>query len=181
MNPRVDRLPDGHSWLRVSDPGWTDPLDASYAAATGGRWNPPASFPTLYLNEDLETARAQIVALLADSPVYPEDLDPGFDLVVATLPRSQDVADCVTDVGLEAVGLPATYPRYANGRPVRHDVCQPVGAHSHDAGLRGVRARSAVLDGGRELAWFPARGSSHAVMRDRLTFEEWWYGPAAEV
>ncbi len=180
MNPKVERLPDGYAWLRVADPTWTDPLDSSYAAATGGRWNPRASFPTLYLNEDLETARAQVVALLDGSPVYPEDLDPGFDLVIATLPRSQEVADCVSVDGLEAVDLPATYPRYANGRPVRHDVCQPIGAHVHDIGLRGVRARSAVLEDGRELAWFPAKESSRATMRDRFGFEEWWYGPVAK-
>lgn len=60
------------------------------------RWNPPSSFPTLYLNGDLHAARAQIDRLLQGQPVDPEDLaDPGFVLVTATLPRGQDVADAL--------------------------------------------------------------------------------------
>lgn len=179
MNPLVERLPDGHGWLRVADPDWIDPLDPSYAADRGGRWNPPGSHLTLYLNEDLATARSQVTSLLAGSPVEPGDLDPGFDLVVATLPRSQDVADAISDAGLEELGLPVTYPRYGNGRPVQHDVCQPIGAKVDEAGLRGVHARSATDDigDGRELAWFPARPSSRATMVRRLDFQDWWHRP----
>lgn len=177
MKPLVVQLRDGQEWLRVADPAWSDPLDPSYAAEFGGRWNPPNSFPTLYLNEDLSTARAQVVKLLEGSPVEPEDLEPGLDLVLATLPRSQDVADAVSDDGLQTLGLPETYPRHANGRPVRHEICQPVGAKVHTLGLRGVYARSAVVpDGsGRELAWFPARLTSKATLVRRLSFETWWY------
>lgn len=176
MNPIVERLTDGHRWLRVADSDWVDPLDASFAAERGGRWNPPGSYPTLYLNEDLTTARAQVTALLAGSPVEPDDLDAGFDLVLATLPRSQDVADAVGDDGLRAVDLPVTYPRYRNGQPVRHDVCHTIGEQVHGAGLRGVHARSAATEdgSGRELAWFPARASSRASMVERLLFRDWW-------
>lgn len=175
MSPKVEALPDGHRWLRVADPAWVDPLDTSYAEALGGRWNPPGSFATLYLNEDLRTARAQVEAVLAGSPVDPEDLDQGFDLVVATLPRDQHVADAITNEGLAALGLPETYPLHRNGRPVRHEDCQPVGAAVAGEGLRGVHARSAVLDDGRELAWFPARRSSRARLESRLAFRDWWY------
>jgi hypothetical protein len=183
VNPVVHILPDGHPWLRVADPDWNDPLDPAYAATYGGRWNPPGSFPTLYLNEDLPTARAQITALLEGSPVHPEDLDDGFDLVVARLPRSQEVADAIDDDGLERLGLPDTYPRYRNGKPVRHDVCQPIGAEVKHAGLRGVHARSAVVDdgSGRELAWFPARETSRATPVRRLVFRDWWYANGGEV
>jgi len=176
----VTRLEEGHRWLRVADPTWDDPLDPTHAARRGGRWNPPNSYPTLYLNEDMETAREQVVALLRGSPVTPDDLDPGFDLVVATLPRSQDVADAVGDDGLEALGLPSTYPRHGNGKPIRHELCQPIGLAVRDAGLRGVHARSAAThDGrGRELAWFPARESSTATLEQRVPFHEWWYGSA---
>lgn len=179
MTPRVEQLPDGHEWFRVVDPDWVDPLDPSFAGANGGRWNPPGSHPTLYLNEDVATARSQVAKLLEGSPVQPDDLDPGFDLVVATLPRSQDVADAVSDEGLEALGLPVTYPRHGNGRPVQHEVCQPVGMLVYEAGLRGVHARSAAdwNGGGRELAWFPARSSSRASLVGRRRFEEWWYQP----
>lgn len=179
----VIRLRDGEEWLRVADPAWVDPLDTSHAAERGGRWNPPNSFPTLYLNEDLPTARAQIVKLLEGSPVEPEDLDPGFDLVLATLPRSQEVAEAITDRGLVALELPETYPRHPNGRPVRHETCQPVGEAVHALGLRGVNARSAVMpDGaGRELAWFPATAASKATLVSTLAFDEWWFPQTAEV
>jgi hypothetical protein len=51
------RLPDGRVWLRVADPEWADPLDPSWAAERVGRWNPPASFPTLHLNCDVGSGR----------------------------------------------------------------------------------------------------------------------------
>ncbi|MGH3649891.1 MAG: hypothetical protein ACRDU9_04210, partial [Acidimicrobiia bacterium] len=134
-------------------------------------------FPTLYLSEHMVTARAQVTALLNGSPVEPDDLDDGFDLIVATLPRSQDVADAISHQGLAALGLPASYPKYANGRPVRHESCQPVGQAVKDEGLRGVHARSAATDdgSGRELAWFPARESSRATLQARLAYRDWWY------
>lgn len=181
MTPVSERLPDGHLWLRVADPGWADPLDPTYAREKGGRWNPPGSFDTLYLNQDLSTARAQIVKLLEGWPVEPDDLDTGFDLVSAALPRNQVVADGHTGEGLTALGLPLSYPRYRTGRPVGHEVCRPVGATVHEAGLRGVHARSAATsDGsGRELAWFPAREKSKARLVERRRFAEWWYGTDA--
>lgn len=180
MKPKVETLPDGHLWRRVVDSSWDDPLDPSYAGVHGGRWNPPNSYPTLYLNEDLATARARIHDLLQDTPVHPDDLDRGFDLVSATLPRSQDVADAVSDEGLQALGLPETYPRHRNGVPVRHEVCRPIGDHVEQAGLRGVHARSAATsDGsGRELAWFPARATSRATLVERVPYREWWYQAA---
>jgi hypothetical protein len=176
VTPKVETLPDGHHWLRVADPLWADPLDPSFAASHGGRWNPPGSYPTLYLNEDIHTARAQVTALLRGSPVEPDDLDDGFDLVVATLPRSQDVANAIDEAGLAALGLPDTYPRHRNGRPVRHEVCQEIGRVIKDDGLRGVHARSAATEdgSGRELAWFPARESSRASLESRHPFREWW-------
>lgn len=177
MKPVTTQLIDGHEWLRVADPAWEDALDPEYAARIGGRWNPPGSFPTLYLNEDLHTARAQILKLLEGSPIEPDDLDLGFDLVAAALPRTQTVADLRHEEGLEAMSLPATYPRYTNGRPVQHEVCQPVGSEVHAQGFRGVFARSAATsDGsGRELAWFPARKSSTAKLVRRHSFAEWWF------
>lgn len=181
MTPLETTLPDGHLWLRVADPDWADPLDPTYAAELGGRWNPPGTFPTLSLNEDLATARFQVVKLLEGTPVQPEDLGSGFDLVTGTLPRAQVVADAVSDDGLEALGLPITYPRHGNGRPVGHDVCRAAGVEIHDSDLRGVRARSAATDdgSGHELAWFPARRSSRAHLVERRAFRDWWHSPPA--
>lgn len=159
----VERLPEGHVWLRVADPAWSDPLDASFAAERGGRWNPPDSFPVLYLNEDVVTARVATARFFEGKPYRPEELraDSAPVLVEATLPRRQDVADVHSAAGVRDVGLPATYPIDSRGHLVGHDRCQKVGVAVHDAELRGIRCRSAhqPFGAGRELAWFPARGS----------------------
>jgi hypothetical protein len=178
ITPVPRRLPNAKHWYRVADEKWDDPLDPTFAQRYGGRWNLPDSYPTLYLNEDVDTARAQIDRMLEDFPVRPDDLDPPYVLVTATLPSRQVVADAVTDVGLDALGLPATYPMDSNENTVPHSVCQPIGSRIKDQNLRGVHTRSAAtLDGtGRELAWFPARPSSKATaIGHPLSFSEWWY------
>ncbi|AKS41134.1 hypothetical protein WM2015_753 [Wenzhouxiangella marina] len=159
------RLPDGRVWLRVADPDWKDPLDPSWARAQGGRWNPPGSHSTLYLNADPRTCRLQLERLLAGSPVSVDDLDDeAYDLVAVTLPGGQVCADAVTVEGLNALGLSDRYPLDARGNPVPRSRCQPLGQAIQAATLRGVWCRSAASnDGlGRELAWFPARASSLA-------------------
>jgi len=176
IDPLPEGLIDGRSWFRVADEHWDDPLDPSFAQQHGGPWNPPDSFPTLYLNEDIATARAQISRMLAGWPADSEDLDAPFVLVTVALPRNQTVADAVTDEGLERLGLPTTYPIDAAGSEVPHRACRPIGAAVKLSGLRGAHARSAATaDGsGRELAWFPARRSSRArrVAPDR-PFDDW--------
>ena len=49
---RREALPGDHVWWRIADPAWSNPLDPDFAWRRGGRWNPPDSFPVLYLNED---------------------------------------------------------------------------------------------------------------------------------
>jgi len=99
-------------------------------------------------------------------------------LVGATLPRDQDVADAHSRAGVAALGLPATYPRDAAGGLVSHERCQGLGTAVHEAGLRGVRARSAQArnGAGRELAWFPATVRSRARPQEVLAFEDWFWG-----
>ena len=173
------RIPDRHTWLRVADTTWSLPLDPSWAARFGGRWNAPGSFPVLYLNEDLYTARAQIHALLRAWPANPEDLreDAPYVLVLAGLPRRQDVADALSNDGLESLGLPPSYPLDARGDPVPHEPCHAIGTTVHAARLRGVWCRSAVTaDGsGRELAWFPSGPGARArSLGDPVPFALWW-------
>jgi RES domain-containing protein len=172
-------LTDGHVWLRVAQAQWTDPLDPMFAAQAGGRWNPPNSFPTLYLNEDLVTARINMQLFTEAWPYGPEDLrdDTAPVLVEAVLPRQQRVADAHSPKGVGSLGLPKTYPVDAAGIPVPRSVCQPIGAAVHAARLRGVRSRSAqtVFGAGRELAWFPANARSQARAGARLAFREWFW------
>ncbi|MCL1600104.1 MAG: RES family NAD+ phosphorylase [Actinomycetia bacterium] len=177
IKPETTKLRDAYPWLRVADETWEDPLDPTYAQIHGGRWNPPSSYAALYLNEDIDTARAQIRQMLSGSPVRPEDLDRGYVLVTATIPSRQEVADGITRVGLGSLGLPNTYPLTSSGHSIPHEVCQPIGSDVMQLGLRGVHARSAATrDGsGRELAWFPARRSSRAApVGAPIPFDEWW-------
>jgi hypothetical protein len=178
---RTERLPDGHVWYRIAEAGWIDPLDPSYAAVRGGRWNPPNSHPTLYLNEDRRTAHRNLAAFIDDWPYEPEDLrdETGPVLIHATLPANQRVADVHTTAGVVAVGLPPTYPLDGDGRVVDHTRCQPIGLEVKRAGLRGVRARSARAPVGdlRELAWFPATRRSKAQKLRAQSFADWYWSP----
>ena len=178
MKPRTVRLPDSRVWLRVADPKWADPLDPSYARRTGGRWNPPGSFATLYLNGDVVTARLQIERMLAGSPVRLDDLDDeAYFLVAAMLPRAQMSADATSEAGLRALQLPKSYPCDPSGKEVPQPVCQEIGARIREEGLRGVWCRSACTsDGrGREVAWFPAtrRSQARAVWDTPLPLSSW--------
>lgn len=164
----------------MADPRWADPLDPMFAQHTGGRWNPPNSFPTLYLNEDVVTARLNLRLFIAGWPYEPEDLrnENGPILIGATLPRRQRVVDAHTPGGVRAARLPATYPLDVEGALVSHDVCRAVGVAAKESGLRGVRCRSArAPDGaGRELAWFPATARSRATSTVARLFSEWYWG-----
>lgn len=154
-------------------------MDPDYARRGGGRWNPPDSFPVLYLNEDLVTARLNLRRFIADWPYEPEDLrgDSGPLLAGAALPRDQVVADAHTPAGVAALRLPVSYPVDPGGELVVHPVCQEIGLKIKVLGLRGVRARSARSPAGegRELAWFPATGRSRARLTSVLAFDEWYW------
>ena len=175
-----ETVPDAHVWWRIADPVWVDPLDPAFAQCHGGRWNPPDSFPTLYLNEDVVTARMNLRAFIAKWPYEPEDLrdDTGPILVACHLPRRQVTCDAHSPAGLHSAGLPNTYPLDPDGAPVPHTCCQPIGTKAKEAVLRGVRARSARSpDGaGRDLAWFPATARSAARRVQTLRFVAWFWG-----
>ncbi len=180
MRIKTVGLPGGRAWLRVASAEWRDPLNPEYAQRVGGRWNPPSSFPALYLNADLATARAQIERMLAGSPLTLDDLDEeSFVLIATRLPRRQRCADAVSDAGLHALGLPRSYPVDAQGKPIFHSHCQPLGVAVHKRRLRGVWCRSAATpDGkGRELAWFPAgaRSKANPIWKRPLTLGAWLY------
>lgn len=173
-----ETVPNSHTWWRIADPSWDNPLDPSFAQRHGGRWNPPDSFPVLYLNEDLETARLNLALFVAKQPYELDDLREEMrpTLVACSLPREQEVCDAHSQAGLVAVGLPVTYPLDSNGTLVPQSRCRPIGARARNAHLRGVRARSARDASGarRELAWFPASTRSVARPLRTLTFAVWF-------
>ena len=175
---RRETIPQRHVWWRIAKPLWIDPLDPGFAARQGGRWNPPDSFPVLYLNEDKVTARINIRLFIDDQPYGPEELrdDAGPVLVGCNLPRRQVVCDLHSKAGIRAVGLPDTYP-LEDGKVVPHSRCHPIGIHVKKARLCGVRARSAQspYGAGRELAWFPLSARSVARRVGTSPFSEWFW------
>jgi hypothetical protein len=96
-------LPDGHVWLRVVKPSYADPFDMSYAQEQGGRWNPPRSWPTLYVNEDMPTVHAQVLHMFLDRGIHPDDIDDDAPILLAAavLPEGQQVADVISEAGVE--------------------------------------------------------------------------------
>jgi hypothetical protein len=163
----VKTLERSGRYFRVCDPLWVDCCDAGYAARFGARWNAPGSFPVLYLNADIETAKMNA------QRVYEGEAFGLYDLNPTARPHLQVVeiaacapVDAVTDGGLAGLGLPATYPT-----GIGHGICQPIGQRVHDAGHCGIAYRSAARTGGEELALLRV---DLATKHQRLPFAEWY-------
>ncbi|HEU4355021.1 MAG TPA: RES domain-containing protein, partial [Actinomycetota bacterium] len=154
---RFRHLSRGGPYVRVADPDWRLPLDGSYAAERGARWNPPGSFAVVYLGSTVAVARGNVLRRFAGLPYSVLDLLPERrPVLVETEVRAHRAVDVVTDAGARAAGLPTTYPRDDDGTEVRWDRCQPVGQAAWDQGETSIACRStaAPLDQGEELAWF---------------------------
>jgi hypothetical protein len=164
----------GGPYLRVADPDWDDPLDGRYAAERGGRWNPPESFPVVYLTSSVEVARAYVFLKFEDQPYGPEDLRNGPILVRTRVPEDRYL-NAVTEAGLRDVGLPKTYPLDGRRRLIAWPRCQPIGLQAWESGLPGVAARSARA-AGEELAYFGKRKLRRGAVR-RFTDWFWTNGP----
>lgn len=167
----------GGEYLRVADPGWADPLDGSYAGRSGGRWNPPESFPVVYLCRGIRVAQANVFRLFRDQPYGPEDLDPASaPVLVATQVAEARYVDVVTARGCRAAGLPASYPLDSRGRAVALERCQRIGMTAWREGEPGIACRSAAPGAaGRdeELAWLQRR---RRLRPGRvLEFERWFW------
>lgn len=170
----------GGTYNRLAEPSWVDPLDTGYSKQWGGRWNAPGSFGVLYLNSDLRMARLQVRHKLGGQPYGVEDLDEAgqHDLVSVDV-AEREWLDCITDTGLEAVGLPVSYPRHANGWLVRNETCQPVGRAAYDGARPGIACRSAVDGATRddeELAVIDRDVNGVVRMTGRQPFGEWFWG-----
>lgn len=156
----------GGEYLRVADPSWDEPLDGSYSMRYGGRWNAKGSFPVVYLNANVRTARAnarhKLTEQLRGQPVSANDLDPSeLPVLVHTEVPDDHFLDVVTEAGVAAAGLPSTYPHDATGAGVPHALGQEVGQKAWITDLPGIACRSAAPHAprdGEELAWFERDG-----------------------
>jgi hypothetical protein len=168
------------SYLRVADPGWSDPLSGAYSRARGGRWNPPGGFEVVYLNRTVEVARAQVRRKLGPLAIGPEDLDPeSAPVLVATEVPAAAYVDAVSEEGIRSLGLPESYPQDDEGEIVEHAECQPIGVEAKESGEPGIAARSAagLPSPGEELAYFGANALEEG---ERRAFAEWfWPGSGA--
>jgi len=141
-------------YSRVADPTWVDPLDISFSAKTGGRWNPPG-LAALYLNETRDAALANARRAVFErwgrtlEDVRPELLP---DLQYVPVSAGGQYLDAITTEGIAELGLSQTYPT-----DIPHPPCQGIGLAADRAGLDGVAPLSAVAPTQEELVVF-ARG-----------------------
>jgi hypothetical protein len=168
----------GGRYLRVADPSWPRPLDGSVAAERGGRWNPPGSFPVVYLCSKVETARANVLRRFAGLPYSPLDLLPERrPILVETNVRVHRAVDIVTDAGCRAAGLPTTYPHESDGSEVGWDRCRPIGQAAWDQGETSIACRSAAARPGKpgeELAWLVHADGDRLRVTRRRAFDDWF-------
>jgi len=164
--------------VRVADPDWRRPLDPSFAAERGGRWNPPASFPVVYLCATSAVARANVLRRFADLPYGVLDLRPDrLPVLIETDVAEHRAVDVVTDAGCRAAGLPVTYPFDRRGRRTAWERTQPVGTAAWERGEAAIACRSAALPrGGRgeELAWFVRGREDRLTVVRRRRFDAWF-------
>ncbi len=168
----------GGTYLRVADPSWASSLDGRFAAERGARWNPPDSFPVVYLCSTVDIARANVLKRFDGLPYSALDLLPERrPTLVETEVRSHRAVDVVTDAGCRAAGLPTTYPRDADGTEIGWERCRPIGLIAWDQREPSIACRSAAArpnDAGEELAWFVRGATDRLRVRRRRAFDDWF-------
>lgn len=139
---RVDRLPPTSlalSLYRLVSARY--PATSGEGARTlGGRWNPPESFPTLYLASTLDTAVAEVRRGFA---AQGRTLEEAVNLVVYELDvELHAVLDLRDSADLNSVGLSLDDIRSADRQR-----CQAVGDAAHFVGLEAIWVPSAIGPG----------------------------------
>lgn len=108
--------------------------------AVGGRWNPPGSFPTLYLGLDIGVVTAEFYRHLARQGLRAENALPRvmyeYDI---RLSRIVDLRSPMTWPGLDLTA------ERIRGPDLRR--CQAVGDAAHYLGMEGLLAPSAAGEG----------------------------------
>jgi hypothetical protein len=175
---RFRHVTRGGTYVRVADPAWLRPLDPRFAQERGGRWNPPRSFPVVYLCATRDVARAVVLRRFEGLPYGVVDLLPSrAPVLVATDVPEGRLVDVVDGAGCRAAGLPASYPLDGRGRTIAWARTQPVGETAWEQGERGIACRSSAMTGrgrGEELAWFVRRSADRLRIDRRRAFEDWF-------
>ncbi len=140
-----------------------DPLSGEGARIHGGRWNPPESFPALYLGLSEETVEAEFARMAARQGLRVDDFLPREFITVRV--ELAEVLDLRSAQAQQALRLVADELRSDDVTTT-----QTLGAAAHILGLEGIAAPSAtgVSD---VLAAFPDRlrvASVIAVVDRRL-------------
>ncbi|MGH9896118.1 MAG: RES family NAD+ phosphorylase [bacterium] len=129
------------------------PLNTAGAQVQGGRWNPPESFPVLYLALSDETAAAEFYRRAEGENRAPEDLLPRrlqrYEL------KLEAVLDLTDPEVRDHIGVSEEDIRSEDRRP-----CQAIGDAAHYVGFEAIRAPSAT-----------GTGEVLAVFFDRLKAE----------
>jgi len=148
-------------------------LDGTYAKERGGRWNPPASFPTLYTSCTEAVAIANLQHKHRGLSFQPWELAEEHQPDLYALHVDQDrLVDVVSASGLAGIDLPATYPD-----KIGHSVTQPIGARLHGERYAGVWCRSAADPTGQEVALFLDHAATPSVAGPARRFAEWFPVP----
>jgi RES domain-containing protein len=153
--------------FRHLSPG-IQPLSGHGALANGGRWNPPGSFPVLYLALTEDTAKAEFHRM-ADKLGQPAgDFLPRqlrqYDVNLTALLDLRDLSNRRA-LRLTNAVLRADPPSF----------CQAIGVAAHELGLEGILAPSATGNGTAMPVFF-GRLRAGSWVRD-AGYETWTAAP----
>jgi RES domain-containing protein len=157
--------------FRCSEPTFAtkdDLLTGDGSRKHGGRWNPPASFATVYAAFSDATALAESKAHFLYYGLDPADALPRT--IVAVDVKLAKVLDLTDGMVRKTLGVSATRMRGDDWRKLNRrgteSLTQAIGRAGYESGLEGMIVPA--CDGGRNVVWFPGnlRETSKATIRN---------------